>query len=119
VYGYTPNAITTYTNVQNFGGNSTQTLQNEYFDLSAPVGLEVKILGNEKLQISVAATLEPTYLLNRNSYLLATDYSNYIKDPTLFRRWKTSDLNNRTAIDVLVSTNTFKRKGRLPHLNNC
>jgi len=87
VYGYTPNAITALTNVQNFGGNSTQTLQNEYFDLSAPVGIEVKVLGNEKLQFSVAATLEPTYLLNRNSYLLATDYSNYIKDPTLFRRW--------------------------------
>jgi hypothetical protein len=87
VYGSAPNAITRYTNVQNFGGNSTQTLQNEYFDLSAPIGLEVKILGNEKLQFSIAATLEPTYLLNRNSYLLATDYSNYIKDPALFRRW--------------------------------
>ena len=51
------------------------------------MGIEIKILGNEKLQFSIAATLEPTYLLNRNSYLLATDYSNYIKDPALFRRW--------------------------------
>jgi hypothetical protein len=87
VYGYSPNSITSYTNVQNFGGNSRETLQNEYFDLSAPVGLEIKVLGNEKLQFNIAATIEPTYLLNRNSYLLATDYSNYIKDPTLFRRW--------------------------------
>jgi hypothetical protein len=87
VYGYQPNAITTYTNVQNFGGNSNETLQNEYFQISAPVGVEVKVIGNDKLQFSVAATVEPTYLLNRNSYILATDYSNYIKDPALFRRW--------------------------------
>jgi len=98
VYGYTPNAITTYTNVQNFGGNSTQTLQNQYFDLSVPVGLEVKLLGNEKLQFIASATVEPTYLLNRNSYLLATDYSNYIKDPTLFRRW-----NFNGGIEVFAS----------------
>jgi len=87
VYGFAPNSINTYTNVQNFGGNARESLQNQYFDLSAPVGLEIKLLGNEKLQFNIAATIEPTYLLNRNSYLLATDYSNYIKDPTLFRRW--------------------------------
>lgn len=87
LYGYSPNSITTYTNVQNFGGNATQNLQNQYFDLSAPVGIEMKIFGNEKLQFYVAATVEPSYLLNRNSYVLATDYSNYIKDPSLFRRW--------------------------------
>src|SRR5579862_477429 len=98
VYGYSPNSITSYTNVQNFGGNSTETLQNQYFDLSAPVGLEIKVLGNEKLQFNIAATIEPTYLLNRNSYLLATDYSNYIKDPTLFRRW-----NFNGGIEAFVS----------------
>lgn len=98
IYGYSPNAITTYTNVQNFGGNTTQTLQNQYFDLSAPIGLEIKLLGNEKLQFSAAATIEPTYLLNRNSYLLATDYSNYITDATLFRRW-----NFNGGIEVFAS----------------
>jgi hypothetical protein len=98
VYGYTPNSITSYTNVQNFGGNSKETLQNQYFDLSAPVGLEIKVLGNEKLQFNIAATIEPTYLLNRNSYLLATDYSNYIKDPTLFRRW-----NFNGGVEAFVS----------------
>jgi hypothetical protein len=98
VYGYTPNSITSYTNVQNFGGNSTETLQNQYFDLSAPIGLEIKVLGNEKLQFNIAATIEPTYLLNRNSYLLATDYSNYIKDPTLFRRW-----NYNGGVEAFVS----------------
>jgi hypothetical protein len=98
VYGFSPNSITSYTNVQNFGGNATQTLQNQYFDLSAPVGLEIKVLGNEKLQFNIAATIEPTYLLNRNSYLLATDYSNYIKDPTLFRRW-----NFNGGIEAFVS----------------
>jgi hypothetical protein len=103
IYGYSPNSITGYTNVQNFGGNSGETLQNQYFDLSTPVGMEIKVLGNEKLQFNVSATLEPTYLLNRNSYLLATDYSNYVKDPTLFRRW-----NFNGGLEVFAS---YKIKG--------
>ncbi|HLX92276.1 MAG TPA: hypothetical protein VKR32_11360 [Puia sp.] len=98
VFGYLPNSITGYTNVQNFGGNANEALQNQYFDFSSPIGLEVKVVGNGRLQFSLAGTVEPTYLLNRNSYLLATDYSNYVKDPTLFRRW-----NFTGAIEAFAS----------------
>jgi hypothetical protein len=86
-YGYSPNSITAYTNVQNFGGNSSQTLRNQYFQLSTPVGIELRLFGNNNLQFNIAGSIEPTYLLNRNSYLLATDYSNYTKEPSLFRRF--------------------------------
>jgi hypothetical protein len=108
IYGFSPNSITRYTNVQNFGGNSAETLQNQYFQLSAPIGLEVKVLGNERLQLNVAATIQPTYLLNRTSYLLATDYSNYIKDTTLFRRW-----NFDAGLEAFVSYKLGKMRLQL------
>jgi hypothetical protein len=47
----------------------------------------MRVIGNGKLQFNVAGTIQPTYLMNRNSYLLTTDYLNYTKEPSLFRRW--------------------------------
>jgi hypothetical protein len=35
----------------------------------------------------VAGTIQPTYLLNKNSYLITTDYKNYMREPSLVRRW--------------------------------
>jgi len=86
-YGYLADSITGYTNVRNFSGKSSENLQNKYYQLSAPIGLEMRIIGNGKLQFNIAGTIQPTYLLNRNSYLLTTDYVNYTKEPSLFRKW--------------------------------
>jgi len=86
-YGYLADSITGYTNVRNFSGKSSENLQNKYYQLSAPIGLEMRIIGNGKLQFNIAGTIQPTYLLNRNSYILTTDYVNYTKEASLFRRW--------------------------------
>lgn len=86
-YGYNTNTITAYSNIQNFGGNAVKNLYNHYYQISIPVGFELRILGNEKLQLHIAADVQPTYLINKNSYLLTTDYSDYTKAPSLFRRW--------------------------------
>lgn len=86
-YGYYMDSITNYSSIRNFGGKKQQTLNNDYYTLSAPIGLEWRILGDGRLQWSVAATIQPTYLLNRNAYLLTTDYTNYTKEPSLFRKW--------------------------------
>jgi len=86
-YGYLADSITGYTNVRNFSGKSREDLQNKYYQLSVPLGLEMRVIGNGRLQFNIAGTIQPTYLLNRNSYLLTTDYLNYTKEPSLFRRW--------------------------------
>ena len=86
-YGYYLDSITAYSSIRNFGGKRVESLNNDYYQLSVPLGFELRILGNERLQLNVAATIQPTYLLNTNSYLLTTDYTNYTKEPSLFRRW--------------------------------
>jgi hypothetical protein len=86
-YGYYLDSITAYTSIRNFGGKRVESLNNDYYQLSAPMGFELRIMGNERLQLNVAGTIQPTYLLNTNSYMLTTDYTNYTKEPTLFRRW--------------------------------
>ncbi|MFM9910460.1 MAG: hypothetical protein ACKVOW_14000 [Chitinophagaceae bacterium] len=100
-YGTNPDSITTYTRLRNFGGNSVKDLKNEYFQLSAPIGIELLVLGRGKLQFSVAGTIQPTYLINRDNYLITTDYKNYTREPSLVRRW-----NVNTGAEAFVSYKT-------------
>jgi hypothetical protein len=74
-----------------FSGNTVQaTLYNVYYQLSAPLGFDLRVLGNERLQFNVGATLQPSYLLNTDSYLLSSEYTNYTKMPSAFRSWNLS-----------------------------
>lgn len=99
------NNLTTYSNLSNFGGDEVEDLRNQYFQLSLPVGLELRVVGNNKLQLNIAGTIQPTYLLNRNTYLVTTDYKNYTKEPSLVRRW-----NMNTAAEAFISYKTGELK---------
>ena len=66
------------------------TLYNDYYQLSVPLGFDLRVLGNERLQFNVGATIQPSYLLNTNAYILSADYTNYSKEPSAFRRWNLS-----------------------------
>ena len=64
-----------------------QQYQNRYYQLSLPVGVEMKVAGKGKLQLHLGATLQPSYLLNTDAYVLSDDFSSYVKDAQAFRRW--------------------------------
>lgn len=89
-YGYIIDSLTSYTRVGNFGGRTQETYSNDYYQLSAPVGFELRVLGNERLQFNIGATIQPSYLLNTNSYMLTSDFTGYTKEPSLFRHWNFS-----------------------------
>ncbi|MEJ7768114.1 MAG: hypothetical protein WKF89_09900 [Chitinophagaceae bacterium] len=92
--------ITAYTSFRNFSGYSPEELQNQYLQLSVPIGAELKLLGNKRLQFTVAGTVQPTYLLLNDTYLLSSDYANYAKEPSLVRKW-----NVHTSMEAFVSYN--------------
>jgi hypothetical protein len=98
INGLSSSSISSFTQIRNFGGYAVQDLQNQYFQLSLPLGIEVNILGSNKLQLGVAGTVQPTYLLNPNTYLISSDYKNYTKEPSLVRRW-----NVNTSAETFVS----------------
>ena len=101
INGFTSSSISNLTQLRNFGGYAVQELQNQYFQLSVPLGIELNLLGSGKLQLGVAGTVQPTYLLNRNNYLISSDYKNYTKEPSLMRRW-----NVNTSAETFVSYKT-------------
>ncbi len=97
------NAMSSY---RNFGGTTQDWLQNLYFQVSAPVGVDV-VLSNaaQKTRIGVAATIQPTFVVSDRAYLLSNDYKNYSQVPWLIRRG-----NVNTAIESYVMYNTGKVK---------
>ena len=65
---------------------SVVTVDNDYYQLSAPIGFELRVLGNERLQLNLAATIAPSYLLNSSSYMLTSAYTRYDKQPAMYRK---------------------------------
>jgi len=90
-----------YTNIRNFSGYAPEQLQNKYLQLSLPVGIEIKLLGNKKLQFNIAGGVQPTFLLTSNSYLISSDYKNYIQSPDLVRGF-----NVHTNFEAFISYKT-------------
>jgi hypothetical protein len=93
-------AVSSY---RNFSGNKADWLQNYYFQISTPVGIEVKLVGDDKIQFGLASTIQPTYMLGDRAYVITTDYKNYAEVPWLIRRW-----NVNTSLETFVTYSTGK-----------
>jgi hypothetical protein len=93
--------VSSYSRIRNFSGYAEEDLSNQYFQISMPVGVEYKVIGSGKLELHLAGTIQPTYLVNRNSYLITTDFKNYMREPSLVRRW-----NVNGGLEAFVSYHT-------------
>jgi hypothetical protein len=77
-----PNGNAPTTNVVN--------VNNDYLQLSAPVGFELRVLGNERVQLHLAATIQPSYLLGSSAYMVDPDGMKYSKDLEKYRKFNVS-----------------------------
>ncbi|RYD98904.1 MAG: hypothetical protein EOP50_04640 [Sphingobacteriales bacterium] len=94
---------TSRSNYSNFHGGRKENLQNIYFQVSSPIGIELKIAGNSRTQFGITSTIQPTYILSDRVYMLSTDYKTYAEVPWLIRRW-----NVNTALSTYVGYSTGK-----------
>lgn len=96
-------SVNTISTHRNFSGDAADWLKNFYFQVSVPLGAEVKIAGDDKVQFGIASTIQPTYVLGDRAYLISTDYKNYSEVPWLIRRW-----NVNTNLETYVAYSTGK-----------
>ncbi len=103
------NTVSTVTNYRIEGGyNKAKWLRNFYFTASVPIGLEVKVAQNKRSYIGFTATAQPTYILDNRSYLVSTDYKNYVEIPSLTRKW-----NLNTGFEVFAGFKTGSTEWRV------
>lgn len=92
------NSVTAWTYYRNYNGYKTDWLKNFYFTVSAPIGAELTLLGNDKTSLGIAGTVQPTYILSDRAYLISTDYKNYAEVPWLIRH-----VNVNTSFETFIS----------------
>ncbi|MEP7252061.1 MAG: outer membrane beta-barrel protein [Ginsengibacter sp.] len=71
-------------------GLSTVSLHNYSYQASVPVGLQYMMWKNDKLQLNLAASVEPSMVFQADAYLLSADGKNYVNVPDLLRKWNLS-----------------------------
>ena len=90
-------AVANYSNVDVNRSNRGSWLQNYSFQVSAPIGVELTLKGNENMQFGIATSVQPTYVLGDRAYLITSDYKSYTQVPWMLRRW-----NVNTAFETFV-----------------
>jgi uncharacterized protein YycO len=80
---YSESYVTYYGNGQSL---NQVPLTNYNLQISTPVGLQFQIWGNNKIQLNVASTIEPSMVVKSQAYIISADKRYYVKDPDLMRR---------------------------------
>jgi len=84
--------------LRNLSGDQPSRLQNQYLQIGIPIGADLKLLGDARIQVNVSGSLQPTYLLNTDQYMLTSNLSNYVKEPSLIRKW-----NLASSVEAYIS----------------
>lgn len=87
--------------ISNMSNSQSSKLHNNTYQLSIPLGVEYKLAGKDQVQWYASANIQPTYLLGGNAYLISSDTKNYVKDPSLIRKY-----NINTAWETFISYKT-------------
>ena len=104
-------SLATLSNYRN-SGTSANWLENFYFQIAAPVGVEVILTNNKNLQWGISGTIQPTYVIGDRAYVISSDYKNYAKFPDVMRRWNIS-----TGVGTFVAYSTGRINWQVgPHL---
>lgn len=103
--GSSISSVNTVTGYSNTNGYHTNWLKNFYFQVSTPIGVELKLHGTENMHFGIATSVQPSYLVGDRAYLITSDYKSYVQVPWLVRRW-----NANTNLQTFVSYSTGKMR---------
>ena len=79
--------VSVMSSYNNSAGFRTAQLDNKVYQMALPIGLDYQLLRFKKFGIHTQASIQPTYNINKNVYLLSTDYANYAAGNDYVRKW--------------------------------
>ncbi len=71
----------------NKSGLEAVKLHNQTFQVSLPVGVDMKLAGSERFQWNLGVTIQPTYVAGGKSYLISSDRRNYVRETSMLNKW--------------------------------
>ena len=66
--------------------------------VALPLGADIKIAGNKKLNWYAGGSIQPTYVINGSAFVLSTDEKYYVSENALLRK-----MNLNTSIETFIS----------------
>ena len=97
------NIYSTLSNSTN--GFNTTKIDTRLYQISIPIGFQLDLIHGKRLGISAGASVQPTFTLNKNVYMISTDYKYYANGAPFFRKW-----NFNTSVDLNITYNTGNLK---------
>ena len=70
----------------------------DLYQISLPIGTEIKIIGNEKIQWIAGATIQPSFLMNNRDNATSSETTINKNEPFAMRRW-----NVNSSIETYLS----------------
>lgn len=103
------------------GGRATE-IDNKLYQFSIPIGFQWDVLNKGKLGLSLGASIQPTYTLNKSMYLISTDYKYYANGSSFIRKVNINSSFELNLTYKLKKGNLFFgpqiRTQHLPTFNN-
>lgn len=93
--------ISFYSPYNNNNGYRATTLHNDLYQLSAPVGIQWKVLDGKKWGLTAEASVQPTFSIKAKTWLLSSDYKHYTEGNDLLRKW---NINSAAGIQLTYAT---------------
>lgn len=94
--------LSLFTNDKN---NYKAELSNKLYQISLPIGLQWDFFNTKNFGINIGATIQPTFTLNKNVYLVSTDYKYFADGESFFR-----NINLNSAIELNFSFKNGKKQ---------
>jgi len=94
-----------YSSFSNSNGYSQTKLDNKLYQISVPLGIQWEFFSRKRFGISAAGSIQPTYTLNKNLYIISTDYKFYTDGTPFLRKW---NINSSAELDISYKVGDFK-----------
>ena len=105
------NQLITYSTISSLSTNNENAIgaktniYNKLYQISIPIGLEWMVVDGKNYGLSLSGAIEPTIALNKDAYLVSTDYKYYTDGAPFFRRF---NINASTGMYFYVKAKNSK-----------
>ncbi|MBU3743926.1 MAG: hypothetical protein FGM61_05165 [Sediminibacterium sp.] len=111
-----------YSPYNNNTGYRATTLHNDLYQIAAPVGIQWKMLNGKKWGVTAEASVQPTFTIQANTWLISSDYKHYTNGNDLLRKWNVNtgagiQLNYQSR-NAIISVGPQVRYQHLPTYSN-
>ncbi|WP_207492283.1 hypothetical protein [Aridibaculum aurantiacum] len=86
-------------------GYQDAEINNRYYQVAIPVGIDYEVLGNKIVQLNIGASIQPTYQVNTEAFILSTNLKNYTQTSDILQHW-----NINSSFEAYLSFKAGKYK---------